>query len=388
MKKLLFLFVFLSTVVSLYSQNDSSPERLMTKNYFDCSDISYNCQYLIPYYYYSGKIDSALLLNSYWNSKCGPNSNSNIAGLLLTIYNKNLNTDSIPESIFYDMVRYKIHYLPMGSYGKYPGVYITGSNEAVEDSFYIFMKDIATNLNLTRTDELNLTEYLLTDYFSGNFDSVFIKIQQPSAKDTRLRKIYDEGINQILDNPSLNMGIITGAWFPAGGKLKGFGALPEVGITIGTSRMDIGFSMLILFRFGRTNENYTIVNKNKTFTANKLIAGQMNFEFSKKLNFKKYSEFSIIGGLYVEGYNPPKSQVDLEGQGINSGGLTIGASYGLRPWSLDNVQFNIQMRYNQHLFDINKIDAPTGSSFSLVLSTALNTYSEMSKLLDFIKYQW
>ena len=114
----------------------------------------------------------------------------------------------------------------------------------------------------------------------------------------------------------------------------------------------------------------------------------MSLEVSKKLYFRKYSEFSIIGGLYIDGYNPPKSQADLGNKGINTGGLTVGAGYGLSPWSLGKVQFNIQMRYNQQLFEIGKIDAPTGSSFSLVLSTVLNTYSEISKILDFVKYQW
>jgi len=295
----------------------------------DCDSISENLFFIIEKEYNSGNIDSVDSLLKIWEKNCGIIEPIERIKLLLSLEDNSFNENMFSDNIIQNLLIYRalknnyvtndtVHYLPFEYYPDYP---------KLKKEFDIFSTKISKKLICTF--DTNTIESLLYEFYASTPDSLFLRLQKPVYKETKLKKCYENYVyNTTRDSMLLHFGLITGVWVPIGNN-KVLGWHPIAGFQFGFKNYDgwrLDLSMII--RFKDTKEPITLYFIDSLRTTSKYLGGYFGLNIEKEIYADINNELSLNGGFALDGFksNFIENNIIYE-ENLSSANLNFGFSY-------------------------------------------------------------
>ena len=352
----------------------------MTRRVLSCFEIALNSFKLIPSFYQNNETDSALLVLNYWNQQCEWEIASR-SRVIFALKNGTFSADSLDPYFVYSLAKKKKNeseHIPLSAI---EGEYITGYR-----SYETFLASVAREA--LSTTKPSTVEHLLARHFSGMSDSTLIKLQSTEYVDTKLSRDYQNVVESIKsDYSEFYLGVGIGSWLPASKRLTVFGPRPELSLTFFSSHLGYNTQLYFAFRFGPSRDAYNFKYKGIPYSTSRFTGLSMGFEALPRIVISKNSDFSLLGGLMIDSYSPPKVAGNSDDKGANSICATIGLKYGykLSPWGTPVIV--LETRLNPFLISASGFDdAPLGTSATLRLSVFFGKDGR-AEMLDRLSYQ-
>lgn len=346
MKRLLILS-FLLLSFNAFSQNQDSSINQSSK--IDFSYISSNYASLYQKYIEENKLDSARLIINYWESQLGENEPLFRAKVLLSLKEKGyledtLQTDKALEYI--DNYNYRINtertsnYIVYDDYKPYFG-YIPISKD-----YDTFTKHKAIELK----DKFNKKslEYTICEFYGDNPDSIFVRLQDDSLKNTKLGKEYSKVLKIYLNESYFVTNLSLGAFIPTGMSMKNFGIHPDLGFLFGVQVNKMTYGLDMHMRFVDTPNSYLAkryeddVDPEKT---KRFFCTYIGFDVKRSLIKDKKVELKAMCGLGLDFLEVFSSDNDEEYNGtlITSYNFNFGLG-GM--YKFNDFNLGIEAKYN------------------------------------------
>jgi hypothetical protein len=378
-------FVFLCFVLVLcpppaLSQIDQGIESLMTRRVPDCFEIALNSFRLIPSFYQRGERDSALLILNYWHQRC-EREIINRTRVVFALEVGSFSEDSLDPGFVYSLAKPKDMEPDQGWHSPIEQEYL-----AALTSYETFLASVSLKA-ISRTKP-GTVEYLLSRHFSGRSDSTLSDLQSPDYADTKLHRDYINAVESIKNNHSETyLGIGIGSWIPVSKELRVFGPRPEVSVTLFSGHLGYNSQLSFALRFGPSRDAYTFTYKGVSYSTTQFLGFSMGYEVLPRIAISKHNDLSLLAGLMIDGYSPPKSDGNVDDKGANSFNATIGLKYGYKPSPWGTPLIVLEMRMNPFLFGTSGFDdAPLGTSATLRLSVFFGK-DERAEALDRLSYR-
>lgn len=382
---ILFLVV-LMTALNCKAQNF---EERLVKTQLSCEQIALRSSELFPYYMESGMMDSAALLLTFWNEKCGNTEPVYRANLLMVLkmhyfkddmvdnnflqrlntYEYRLNTINYQQSYIYNYNLSGFDYVPIG------GVFDTWS------------KHMATDLlEYYRPGDI---EYLICLFYSGQTELAYrLIIQEPYAS-TAPGRIYAGKLDEALRMPMYAMSFYAGIWIPDG-PLSAIGVHPELGMTYGVKFKENSFDLVMGLKFINAPKPYKALRTRHAepeFTKY-FFGGYIGIEYSRDLyNFTPYQTY-ISAGAGFDGFNmlEEDEDADLKLSSANSYNLNLGL--GMRILLFSNNYISMAVRYNLLDYTLNDKFFLNGNVYTVRLSYQFMGNVDRENLLKGLHYRY
>jgi len=336
---------------------------MMTRKPLDCSDISYNCGLLFIEYMTENKIDSAQILLSYWEAKCGLREPVYRAKVLLA-----LKTEQFNDSLFFksqlnqifnyqnrmDLIKFSTTY-QYDSYKPYYGYIPPGGD------FDDYTRKLALDLKNSYPEKS--IEYVLAEFYSNNYDTIFSKIQSKEYPESILKKEYNIIVEKYKKLPEFHIAGIMGVWIPTG-ELTRLGIHPELGFQMGVKKRKMNYDCTILLKFLNSPNSY-YAKRDKSSDSfeltNHFFGGYIGFDIGGDLYAKKGHEIQLTGGVAWDGFDVLKEDKDnnLKSATVNSFNINLGLGY--RYYIKNSIYFGLKVKYNVVDYSLNKIIDFTGN---------------------------
>lgn len=345
MKRFLFLS-FLLLSFNVFSQKIDS--NMVQSSKLDCTLIPLNSAMYYQQYIEENKIDSAGLIINYWQNTCGKSEPIFRAKVLLSLIEKgclddSLQTDdAINNLILYsyrmDIEKYA-NYIEYDDNPSYFG-YIPISKDY--DSFTKQEAKILKNKFNSKS-----IEYAICEFYGGNTDSLSIRFQADSLKNTKLGKEYNKALRKYLNEPLFVVNFSSGAWIPTGMNMKNFGIHPDLGFLFGIQYKKMTYSIDWHTRFVNTQDSYLArrykdsdPEKTKRFFCNYL-----GFDVKRNLIEDKRVELKAVCGLGLDFLEVFSSDNDEEYNGtlITSYNFNFGLG-GI--YKFNGFNLGVEAKYN------------------------------------------
>jgi len=387
MKKIqLFLTIILLTSFA-FCQDLDVP--LVTKK-IDCSDIAHNSSLYYVKYMNENKIDSAQLLLNHWENICGTNEPVFRAKILLALktrqYNDTLLTNTPLDYIFnyqnrMDMIvseqRYEYY-----SYKSYYG-YILPDQE-----FDNFTWKLASDLKATYHTES--VEYLLADFYSGNYETIFSKIQSETFENHTLTEKYDEVLRIYKKMPEFHISLLTGLWMPTG-ELTQLGLHPELGLQIGCKKKKMNYDFTLAFKFVNAPNDYYARRdiRYEDWEATNLFLGYyLGFEIGGDILVKKKHEVQVIGGIAWDAFSvlQEDKENELNPRSTSSFNINFGLAY--RHYLTSNFYLGLRVKYNIVDYSLNHVIDFTGNPIIIQFSIGFIKNASKDNYLRALEYRF
>jgi hypothetical protein len=340
-----YLVVFLATI--LYAQSYSQDvEHLMTKKYIDCRDIIYNSALLIPEHFAKNNSDTVAALVNYWEKHCGISEPLLRLKILLAI-----NADTLNESLYRKthIINQLLYYRERvkrqdNGYDDYEFQYTPPPS--INSSLDIFTKDLA--LKLLQREVNSELEIFFLDFYSNNFDKIFLRLQDTSLKSFKLRQAYYKEINSEINKHERHFSIYSGVWIP-NGNLSVVGNHPIIGFQGGMKNkkgimMDIAFEV----KFNNSPNGYFVEKNDSLYSTTHFFGGFFGAELGYELINYKSHELDLVGGCGWDGFDALEigepNDPDRVTKTINALNLNLGLGY--RKYFKNKTYIGIEARYN------------------------------------------
>ncbi|GIM50531.1 hypothetical protein [Capnocytophaga stomatis] len=384
MKKYITLLIFISSL-SLFSQNF---DELMEKRQLSCSDVSYNSTSLFEEYYNNNNLESAKRLLEYWEGKCGLTEPLQRAKLLLSIYENRFFEGLLTDRAIYYIISYqnrmqlieeKKEYL----YENYASYYDYVPIGKDFDKFT--QKEFEKLKEKFKTES---TEYLLCDFYSGNHNNIFEKLQENTYETSFLVKEYKERVSEFIDLPEAHLSILTGAWIPTG-KLNVLGTHPELGFQLGLKNKKMNYDFVMSIRFLKSaNEYMAKRDKEEDYIPTRhFFGGHIGAEVGRDIYRKGNNEIQIVSGLAFDGFDALKKdeEAGLKSASTTSYNINFGIAY--RYYFKNNAYLGLRIKYNIVDYTLNKVVNLTGNPISLQLSIGWLENQRKKSALETLQYK-
>lgn len=364
MKNTLFILLVGLMTMSVSAQDF---DHLMTKKQIDCSDVSLNSSLLFVQYINDNKTDSASNLLQYWESKCGLREPIFRAKILLAIqtgqFNDSLLSKGSLNNIFnyqnrMDMMKTANHY-HYDNYKPYYGYIQLGG------PFDIYTKILAENLKEKQDPES--IEYLLTEFYSDNSDTILSKIQSKNYEESSLAKEYNETVAYYTKMYEVHLSWITGVWIPTGA-LKQVGVHPELGFQTGFKHRKMNYDMTMTLKFlnspnafeARRPDSGGIVE-----LTNHFFGGHIGLDIGRDIWTYKAHELQLTGGIAFDGFDVLKEDTNnnLKSATVSSYNFNIGTGY--RYYLNDKLYLGLRVKYNVVDYTMNNVIDFTGNPITI-----------------------
>lgn len=377
MKKIQTFLVAVCITISAFGQNFDS--LLVAKKQPSCLDISYGSYLYFVEYMKENKIDTAKSLVDYWESKCGLKKEPVYrAKLLLALktgtFNDSLLSKMSLSHIFSYQNRMKIIessdiypydfdtpplYHKYNSYGFYREL------DSSEQNFDNYTRELASELKSNYPEES--MEYLLTEFYSDNWDDILLKIQQPAYQESSLAKQYKEEIERIRNMTETHLAWITGIWIPTGALTK-IGIHPELGFQIGWKRKKMNYDFTMAFKFLKSPNDY-YARRDKSSDSweltNRFFGGYIGFDVGRDVYAKNGHELQLTGGIAFDGFDALNEDKDnnLKSASAFSYNFNFGLAY--RWYMTDNSYIGLRAKYNIVDYSLSKVIDFTGNPITV-----------------------
>jgi len=264
-----------------------------------------------------------------WNSisKSEPAERLN---LLMSIYDNTLDINKL-DNIIQNLLIYKAiinDYRIKDSVFYLPYRYVTGYPEIAKsynDETKLFARKIYNDLNEDSEAKL------LTEYYTNNFDSLFIKIQDDNYKDSRLHKEYNKYANKVIkDSFSIKFGLYSGIWIP-NDELSKIGNHLNTGFQMGLRGLSgWGLNLNMCQRFQDFPDSIELNFNDTSRNTLRYMGGFYGIDISRNLLTTVKSEIDLIAGVALDGFNStydiPEEKRYIETT-VNSVNFNFGIAY-------------------------------------------------------------
>ena len=342
-------------------------DNLMSKKQIDCRDISYNSSIYFIKYMQENKLDSAKALLQYWENKCGAREPIYRAKILLALiqneYNDTLLQKGILNNIFnyqsrMDMIKHS-NYYPYDMYTTYFGFIPPGQE------FDKYTQHIAKSL--MQRYKPDQTEYLLTEFYGENCDTLLYKLQTNSYHQSALTEEYGNTLKHYLDLPEYHMSWITGMWIPTG-KLNKLGIHPELGFQMGVKYKKMNYDIIMAIKFLNSPNAYYARRTNSDNSlelTNHFLGGHIGIDVGRDLYTNNGHEFQLVGGIAYDGFDALEEDKDrnLNGESISTYNFNIGLGY--RYYITNTFYLGLRAKYNVVDYSLNNVIDFTGNPVTI-----------------------
>lgn len=341
--KLIILITLLST--TSFGQDF---DNLMTKKQVDCSDISYNSGFYFIKFVQENKLDSAKHLLEYWETKCGMREPLYRAKILLALkqneFNDSLFSDGSLNYIYnyqnrMDMIKYA-NYYSYDNYKPYYGFIPPGQE------FDTFTQDLAKTLMGKYNPES--IEYLITEFYGVNSDTILSKIQTKDYGQSILIEEYEKNVERYVNLVEFHLAWITGAWIPTG-DLRKLGTHPELGFQMGAKHKKMNYDLTIAFKFLKASNNYYAKRTESGSIpelTNHFFGGYAGFDIGRDVYSKNGHELQITGGIAFDGFDALKEDPDRDLKSASTWTYNFNFGLGYRYYITNSLYLGLRAKYN------------------------------------------
>lgn len=354
MKRFLLIILTLACGATAYSQDF---ERLMTKRQVDCSDISYNSSLLLIEYLEADKIDSAGQLLRYWEQKCGMREPIFRAKILLALnndaYSDSLLTKGTLANVYnyqnrMDMIKYGT-YFSYDNYMSYYGFVPPGQE------FDDYTLELAARLK--QNYQPGTMPFLLAEFYSANYDTIFSEIQADDYGQNNLTTEYKKAVDHYRNMGEFHMAWITGIWIP-NGALKVLGNHPELGFQMGAKQNKMNYDFTILIKFLDTPEKYFATRKkngNVPQLTDHFLGGYIGLDVGRDLVAKNGHELQLTGGIALDGFDALEEDKDNDLKAASTWTYNFNLGLGYRYYITNTFYLGLRAKYNLTDYSLNKV---------------------------------
>lgn len=355
----------------------------------DCSIISKTSSLYFVKYMNEFKTDSAKLLLNFWEEVCGMREPIFRAKILLALYTDEFNEDFFTEmSLNYffnyqsrmDVIKSTNYYL-YDNYKSYYGYVPLG------EVFDNFTRKLAFELKTYYHPES--LEYILAEFYSDNYEVIFLKIQSKSLENSVFFKRYYDFLSEYKNLTEFHFSFLAGIWIPTG-ELSKIGAHPELGFQLGWKKKRLNFDFMAALKFVNTSKEYYArrTKWNEEWELTNLFFGwYFGFEFGGDLFSRKGHEIQATGGIAYDGFRVLKEDLvkDLNTATISSFNLNFGVSY--RYYITSNFYLGLKVKYHLVDYSLNKVIDFTGNPITIHFTAGVvkNAYKDSN--LKALKYK-
>lgn len=356
------LMIFISSF--LFGQNF---DHIMTKKQIDCSDISYNSGLYFVKYIQENKLDSAKYLLQYWEGKCGMREPIYRAKILLALkqnqYNDSLLTEGTLNNIFnyqnrMDMIKYSNYYSD-DNYKSYYGFIPPGQE------FDKFTQELSKTL--IKEYEPNQIEYLLSEFYGENSDTIFSKIQSNIYGQTPLTTEYKKAVDKYVNMAEFHISWVTGLWIPTG-ELKKIGSHPELGFQMGAKHKKMNYDLIMAFKFNNSPNDY-YARRTKSGDSleltNHFFGGHIGFDIGRDIYSKNGHEFQLTGGIAFDGFDALEEDKDNNLESESTWTYNFNFGLGYRYYVTNTFYLGLRAKYNIVDYSLNNVVDFTGNPITI-----------------------
>jgi len=285
-----------------------------------CSQVANYSSFFFMKYLDEGNIDSARAILKYWETECGESEPLFRARILLALKTGCFHDTLLGIMPMYMLTNYQDRMQLLESYGnqgffhtyddflhlaqllsaqkkhidfddfRYFGYILPGHD------FDYFTQEMASELKSYFPE--NSIEYILAEFYSDNYDTIFVKIQLLDFKESALVKDYHAVVKMLRKTPMLHLSVVAGAWIPRG-NLEVIGVRPDLGIQVGAKIGKMNYDGRLMFRFSNPSHRYTFSDprpQNLQFD----FGMYLGFDISRDLYIKNNHELQLAAGAAAD----------------------------------------------------------------------------------------
>jgi hypothetical protein len=287
MKKILATGVPVLLCLALQAQ--SFDDIIYKRQYVSCNDVSYNAPELIHSLHGKGETDSLYQFLDYWESKCGSVEYITAIRTVLDIKTANFDSAVVTEELLASLMQYKEN----GALLDYPGY----RNELAQlhQNLQKETRAIAADVQQTYSAD----EALLIDFFKSDQAS-FANMKQATARDSKLKKLYDKKITETLRIPQMHVAGFASYYQPFG-KLDVFGPHAGIGGLFGINQLRHTLDLAFDIRFGRSASEYQFVYQGNLMQDDRWTSAYIGLEYTYDFYSGKKFKAGISPGVAYNG---------------------------------------------------------------------------------------
>lgn len=282
------IFIFLAYCGNL--QGQSFDDIISKKKYVDCKDVSFNAPNMVHSLYAKGETDSLYSFLDYWQTKCGEQEYVFAIRTLLDIKTANFDSADINDRLFNNLIVYKERNQLTGYPGYGAGYEFTQFYNELQRETRLIASSIEQTYS---TDEALITAFYESDTVS------FHKIKTSSSNESKLKRLYNERVDDALGLPQLHMAFFLSYYQPFG-KLEVFGPHMGAGGILGVNQLRHNLDFVIDIRFGQSANEYKFVYKGNLLKDDKWTSAYIGLEYTYDFVSSKKFRLGISPGI---GYN-------------------------------------------------------------------------------------
>lgn len=250
MKKL--SLILFATGVTCVAAAQSFDDMMLRKPYVNCKDVTFNAARLIEQLYKTSEIDSLYGFLEYWEGKCGDQEAIYQLRLLLDIKTANFDTTQVSNELFNHLLAAKPSQHDPSFFYPFPQPANTDYDVALKN-INTEIKKIAASIEQT----YSVDEALIVKFYKSD-SSDFTSIKNASTTTSKLKRIHEQEIKQVLRMPEHHIAFFTGYYQPFN-KLEVFGPHATLGLMGGFKQRRNNFDLVLDIRMGRSKDEYEFI---------------------------------------------------------------------------------------------------------------------------------
>lgn len=374
----LLLLIILHFHINASAQDVSG---LMTKQHYNCGDITYNGMVLVPKYYEKHNADTVAAIMQYWKAQCPGSEALARLNILLAI-----DADTFREQLYEGepIVRFLQTYRDRIRYSQNGGSVMTYSNGHLMpyDSLHDFTYHLATRLS-QRPANSALTNFFL-DFYSDNADRAFLRLYDSSFAGFEITRQYHKLVKEQLRKPEVHLAIFTGIWMPRGA-LNILGNHPVFGFQAGLkNRKKMMFDLCLELRVGNSAHPYWTTYKGSQFQSTHFLGAMFAAELGYELLRQGASELDLVGGIGFESIEllsiGKSNDPNRISKSVNSFNANLGLGY--RFYLPGRSYFGIEARYNFNDYNNDGGTGLSGNAFCIRLKYGVSRHLPRDQALQ------
>jgi hypothetical protein len=202
---------------------------------------------------------------------------------------------------------------------------------------------------LTQTIDSNSVEHLLSRHYrSPSGEELLPVLKRPPFKETRIRELYEEQLQQALDDrraaAEVHVSLLGGLWMPQGAAGV-LGNKVQLGGALGWKRRRLSVDLMFLLRFLKARQPYRVKYEDSLYSTDQFFGGYVGGEFGFECFDLGPHEFSLTTGAGYDGFEA----LDFGGddyKNVNSFNVNVGLRHRVYYDKYRSKFFGLQFRYN------------------------------------------
>jgi hypothetical protein len=229
--------------------------------------------------------------------------------------------------------------------------------------------------NLKKVPEGDV-RYLLCKFYSNEFDFFINELKSDRYNHTRLKRYYDNEVEEALSQMEGHLGFIGGAWFPQG-KAKTLGIHPSLGISLGFKKKRVLYDLTLIFRFLDSSNRYNIQHKGSTIETKDFVGYYFGLDLGREIYRDRRNEIDFVIGAGYDGLTAYRNEDDTnDKKEIDSFNFNVGVGYRYYFSKFTTEYIGFQVRTNFVSYHNPGGTDLSGStiSFRIIFSGSKNSY--------------